>query len=175
MCIRDRDKGIAYLCEFLAMARGVIGKDTPLACDHFGGLSIENAIRLAKAFEPYKLAWAEDIVSWTNWRGLKQISDATETPILTGEDIFGLRGGFDSLIDSRAVDIGLASQPTAAASRSRVFISRCILATAMARSANAALRSAVVARFTASMRSGRVASTSPPMARSAGIKRCEFW
>lgn len=98
------DKGIAYLCEFLAMARAVIGKDTPLACDHFGNLNIENAIRLAKAFEPYHLAWAEDIIPWTNWRGLKQIHDATETPLLTGEDIFGLRGGFDSLIDSKAVD-----------------------------------------------------------------------
>jgi L-alanine-DL-glutamate epimerase-like enolase superfamily enzyme len=99
------DKGLAYLCEFLAMGRDVVGKDVPLACDHFGRLSIPDAIRLAKAMEPYKLAWAEDIVPWTNWRGLKQIKDATETPINTGEDIFGLQGGFDSLIDAQAVDI----------------------------------------------------------------------
>jgi L-alanine-DL-glutamate epimerase-like enolase superfamily enzyme len=99
------DKGLAYLCEFLAMGRSVVGSDTPLACDHFGVRSVEDAIRLAKAMEPYHLAWAEDIVSWTNWRGLKRIADATTTPILTGEDIFGLRGGFDSLIDAQAVDI----------------------------------------------------------------------
>jgi len=99
------DKGLAYLGEFLAMGRGVLGKDTPLACDHFGRLTIESAIRLAKSFEPYNLAWAEDIIPWTNWRGLKQVRDNTETPILSGEDIFGLQGGFDALIDGQAVDI----------------------------------------------------------------------
>jgi L-alanine-DL-glutamate epimerase-like enolase superfamily enzyme len=99
------DKGQAYLCEFLEMGRSVIGPDTPLACDHFGALTVKNAIRLANSFEPYHLAWAEDIVPWTNWRGLKTIRDATETPLNTGEDVFGLRGGFDSLIDSQAVDV----------------------------------------------------------------------
>jgi L-alanine-DL-glutamate epimerase-like enolase superfamily enzyme len=32
------------------------------------------------------------------------ISDATLTPVLTGEDIFGLQGGFQPLLDQRAVD-----------------------------------------------------------------------
>jgi L-alanine-DL-glutamate epimerase-like enolase superfamily enzyme len=99
------DKGLAYLCEFLAMARGVVGKDTPLASDHYGRLTIEGAIRLAKAMEPYNKAWAEDMVPWRNWRGLKQIRDNTATPILSGEDVFGLEGGFDAMIDGQAVDI----------------------------------------------------------------------
>ncbi len=99
------DKGLAYLCEFLAMARGVVGKDTPLACDHFGRLTVQDAIRLGKAMEPYNMAWAEDIIPWMDWRGLKQVRDATETPILSGEDIFGLRLGFDAMIDGQAVDI----------------------------------------------------------------------
>jgi L-alanine-DL-glutamate epimerase-like enolase superfamily enzyme len=99
------DKGLAYLCEFLAMGRDVLGKDAPLACDHFGRLSVEDAIRLAKAMEPYKLAWAEDIIPWMNWRGLKQVRDNTETPILSGEDVFGLQNGFDAMIDNQAVDI----------------------------------------------------------------------
>ncbi|HXK05434.1 MAG TPA: enolase C-terminal domain-like protein, partial [Verrucomicrobiae bacterium] len=41
---------------------------------------------------------------WTNWQGLKEIKAATTTPILTGEDIFGLRNGFDRLLENQAVD-----------------------------------------------------------------------
>jgi L-alanine-DL-glutamate epimerase-like enolase superfamily enzyme len=98
------EKGLGYLCEFIAAIRDVIG-DAPLAADHFGALTVEDAIRYAKAFEPYKLAWAEDLINWRDWRGYKQIKANTKTPILTGEDIFGLQGGFDELIRENAVDI----------------------------------------------------------------------
>ena len=99
------EKGLGYLGEYLAMARGVVGKDMPLACDHFGGLTVENAITLAKSFEPYNLAWAEDLINWQDWRGLKRIRDNTTTPVLTGENAFGLQGGFQDMIDEQAVDI----------------------------------------------------------------------
>ena len=98
------EKGLGYLCEYIAAIRDVIGQGTPLAADHFGPLNVNDAVNYARAFEKYQLSWAEDIVPWTNWRGLKEISGATTTPILTGEDIFGLRNGFDALIDNRAVD-----------------------------------------------------------------------
>ena len=99
------DKGLAYLAEFMAMARGVIGNEYPLASDHYGRLTLEGAIRLAKAMEPYNMAWAEDIVSWTDWRAMKLIRENTTTPILTGENTFGLRGGFQEMIDQQAIDI----------------------------------------------------------------------
>ncbi len=98
------EKGLGYLCEFIAAIRDVVG-DAPLAADHFGRLTVDEAIRYAKAFEPYKLSWAEDLVSWRDWRGLKRIKENTETPVLTGEDIFGLQGGFDELIENQAVDL----------------------------------------------------------------------
>jgi len=107
------DKGLGYLCEFLAAIRDVIGWSAPLAADHFGPLNVNDAIRYAKAFEPYQLAWAEDLLQtregphypWQNWRGYKAISDATNTPVNTGEDIFALEDGFRPLIDNRAVDV----------------------------------------------------------------------
>jgi L-alanine-DL-glutamate epimerase-like enolase superfamily enzyme len=99
------DKGLAYLCEYIAAAKDAIGADTPLAADHFGRLSVEDAIRYAKAFEPYKLAWAEDLIPWRNWRGLKRIKESTTTPVLSGEDIFGLEEGFFELIENEALDI----------------------------------------------------------------------
>jgi len=99
------EKGLRYLCEYIQAVRDAIGWDEPLAADHFGNLSVKDSIRYARAFEPYQLAWAEDFISWTDWRGCKTITEATTTPILTGEDIFGLEEGFSNLIENRAVDI----------------------------------------------------------------------
>ncbi|HWB86639.1 MAG TPA: mandelate racemase/muconate lactonizing enzyme family protein [Bryobacteraceae bacterium] len=98
------EKGLGYLCEYIAAIRDVIGWGTPLAADHFGPLDVNDAIRYARAFEKYQLSWAEDMVRWSNWQGLKEIKDNTTTPILTGEDVFGLAGGFQTLIDNKAVD-----------------------------------------------------------------------
>jgi L-alanine-DL-glutamate epimerase-like enolase superfamily enzyme len=105
------EKGLGYLCEFIAAIRDVIG-DAPLAADHFGPLNLNDSIRYARAFEPYQLSWAEDLLQtrdsnrwpWQNWRAYKAIADATTTPVLTGEDIFGLEDGFQPLIDNHAVD-----------------------------------------------------------------------
>jgi L-alanine-DL-glutamate epimerase-like enolase superfamily enzyme len=99
------EKGLKYLCEYIAAVRDAIGWDQPLGADHFGRLSVNDSIRYARAYEPYQLAWAEDFISCRDWRGFKKISEATTTPILTGEDAFGLEEGFQDLIDNQAVDI----------------------------------------------------------------------
>ena len=39
-----------------------------------------------------------------NWRGYKRITESTRTPILTGENGFGLEERFRELLDNRAVD-----------------------------------------------------------------------
>jgi L-alanine-DL-glutamate epimerase-like enolase superfamily enzyme len=99
------DKGLKYLCEYIAAVRDAIGWDAPLGADHFGRLSVKDSIRYARAFEPYQLAWAEDFIDWRDWRGFKEIREATTTPILTGENTFGLEEGFQDLLDNQAVDI----------------------------------------------------------------------
>ncbi len=101
------EKGLGYLCELLAAGREVIGWETPLAADHFGPLNVDDAIRYSRAFEPYTLAWAEDLIPecWLNWRGFKAIKEATTTPVLTGEQGFGLAECFRNLIDNYAVDL----------------------------------------------------------------------
>ena len=109
------EKGLAYLCEYIQAVREVIGWDAPLATDHFGALTVNDSIRYARAFEKYDLAWAEDMIQVghlgaggdapKNWRAYKELSDATTTPIATGESLFGLEEGFKDLIDHRAVDI----------------------------------------------------------------------
>jgi len=107
------DKGLEYLCEFIAAIRDVIGWSAPLAADHFGPLGVKDSIRYARAFEPYQLAWAEDLLQisegnrypYLNWRAYKTITESTTTPTNTGEDIFGLEEGFQPLIENHAVDV----------------------------------------------------------------------
>ncbi len=99
------DKGLKYMCEYLAAVRDAIGWDAPLAADHFGELSLNDCIRYARAFEPYQLAWAEDLLDYHDWQGYKLLSAATTTPTLTGEYAFGLKEIFRDLLLNRAVDI----------------------------------------------------------------------
>lgn len=109
------EKGLGYLCEYIQAVRDAIGWDVPLAADHFGPLTVNDAIRYARAFEKYNLAWAEDMIQVghlgpggdapRDWVGYKELKDSTTTPIATGESLFGLEEGFKTLIDHRAIDI----------------------------------------------------------------------
>src|SRR5207245_1992324 len=81
------DKGVAYLSDFVAAIREEIGMEVPLASDHYGHIDVNSCIRLARAMEKHQLAWMEDMVPWQFGHLMKQIKDATETPILTGEDM----------------------------------------------------------------------------------------
>jgi L-alanine-DL-glutamate epimerase-like enolase superfamily enzyme len=108
-------KGLGYLCEYVQAVRDSIGWEAPLATDHFGPLDLNDSIRYARAFEPYDLAWAEDMIQVghlgpggdapKNWQAYKELTESTITPIATGESLFGLEEGFKPLIDNRAVDI----------------------------------------------------------------------
>jgi len=96
------DKGIAMLEQYVAAVRDAVGMEIPLSMDHFGHLGVKSIIRLGKAYEKYNLSWMEDVIPWTYTELLKQISDESPTPILTGEDIY-LKEPFEVLCEKRAV------------------------------------------------------------------------
>ena len=102
--IQITDKGLEELQKIVENVRAMVGYEIPLSTDHYGHFDYNNGIRLGKALEKYRLAWLEDIVSWEYTDQYKKMSDALETPILTGEDIYLLKN-FKPLIDARAVDI----------------------------------------------------------------------
>lgn len=102
--IQVTPKGIDYLVQFVADVRKSVGYDVPLSTDHWGHIGVNEAIKLAKAMEPYDLAWMEDLIPWFYTDQLRQITESTTTPILTGEDCY-LLDGFKPLIDNHAVDI----------------------------------------------------------------------
>ncbi len=102
--IQITDKGLDQLAKLVDNVRGMLGYDIPLSTDHYGHFDVNNGIRLGKKLEQYRLAWLEDVIPWEYTEQWKMLSDALETPCLTGEDIYLLKN-FKPLIDAHAVDI----------------------------------------------------------------------
>jgi len=96
------DKGITMLERYVAAVRDAVGMEIPLSIDHLGHLGVKSIIRLGKAYEKYNLSWMEDVIPWNYTELLKQISDESPTPILTGEDIY-LKEPFRVLCENHAV------------------------------------------------------------------------
>ena len=102
--IQITEKGLEEMVKMVEHTRDHIGWDIPICTDHYGHFDLNNGIRLGRAIEKYRLAWMEDVVPWEYTDQWKSLSDALETPMLTGEDIYLLQG-FKPLIDIHAVDI----------------------------------------------------------------------
>jgi len=97
-------KGLEKMVEYAAKAREKLGFEIPLAIDHFGHMGYNEMIKLANAFEPYNIAWLEDLVPWQNTEQWKRITESISTPTLTGEDTYHKKN-FKDLIENRAVDL----------------------------------------------------------------------
>jgi L-alanine-DL-glutamate epimerase-like enolase superfamily enzyme len=102
--IQITDKGLDEMAKLVDHVRGMVGYEIPLSSDHYGHFDLNNGIRLGKALEKYRLAWMEDIVPWDYPEQWKTITEALETPTITGEDIYLLKD-FRPLIDIHATDI----------------------------------------------------------------------
>ncbi len=102
--IQITEKGLDELAKIVENVRNMVGYEIPLSTDHYGHIDVNNCIRLGRRLEKYRLAWLEDMVPWQYTEQHKTITDALETPTLTGEDIFLLEN-FKALIDNHAVDI----------------------------------------------------------------------
>src|SRR5256886_13568566 len=96
------DKGIAMLSEYVAAVRDAVGMEIPLSMDHLGHLGVKSIIRLGRAYEKFNLSWIEDVIPWQYTDLLKEISEQSPTPILTGEDIY-LKEPFQVLCEKHAV------------------------------------------------------------------------
>ncbi|MFZ0393413.1 MAG: mandelate racemase/muconate lactonizing enzyme family protein [Terracidiphilus sp.] len=97
------DKGIDRLSEYVSAVRDNIGYDMPLSMDHLGHIGVKSCIRLGKAYEKFNLEWMEDVIPWYYTDLLKEIREASPTPILTGEDIYRIED-FETLCREHAVD-----------------------------------------------------------------------
>jgi L-alanine-DL-glutamate epimerase-like enolase superfamily enzyme len=85
-------------------ARRGIGPGVELMVDAHGSLEVAVAIKLAKALEPYDIAWFEEPVSPDDRVGQAEVRRATTIPIASGEREF-TRFDFQELLAHRAIDI----------------------------------------------------------------------
>ncbi len=97
-------KGIEVVADYLQMIRDTVGDQVEICADHFVGRNLENMSRQGQALERTRLAWIEEPISWQETMQLKALREAINTPIATGENMFGLES-FQVLIDHQAVDI----------------------------------------------------------------------
>ncbi len=102
--IHVTEKGLDLLVEYVAQVRSAIGYEVPLAVDHFGHIGVEDCIKLARRIEKYNLAWLEDMIPWQLTDQYVRLSQASTTPICTGEDIY-LKENFRPLLESGGVSV----------------------------------------------------------------------
>jgi L-alanine-DL-glutamate epimerase-like enolase superfamily enzyme len=90
--------------ERVAAVRSAIGPDAKLMVDVVQGWTVDQAIRLGRALEPYDLTWIEDPVLFDDVAGLAKVAAALDVPIAAGENDYS-KLGFKRLIDAGAVDL----------------------------------------------------------------------
>lgn len=95
---------IDRMVQEVAFVRGAVDKRLDLAVDMHGRYDATTGKRMAIELEPFKLLWLEEPVPAENIDAMRDIRQATKTPICCGENLF-LRHGFRELLEKRAADI----------------------------------------------------------------------
>jgi L-alanine-DL-glutamate epimerase-like enolase superfamily enzyme len=121
--------GYAKMEAYARQYRSLIGTQFPLSSDHYQGynnftsqLSVESAVALANRMaasdcQGMSGGWMEDIIDW-GWKDgqgipvIKQVTDQTAMPILTGEDMYCL-DEYQAMVAAGAVDIIHPDEATA--------------------------------------------------------------
>jgi len=103
------EQGFKRFVSCVEAMKKVLGDDVGLALDCGPGYMLSDAIRLAKALEPYNLMWMEDLLTgdytpYVMADVYKELTISTTTPIHTGEQIY-LRQNYRELIETNAVRI----------------------------------------------------------------------
>lgn len=101
--------GLAHTIDCVAAMKEVLGDRVGLALDCGPGWMLSDAIRFARAVEPYNLMWLEDMLTgdyipYVNADIYRDLTLSTSTPIHTGEQIY-LRQNFKELIEKKAVRV----------------------------------------------------------------------
>ena len=103
------ERGLKHIIACVEAMKDVLGDEVGLALDCGPGFTVPDAIRLGKALESYNVMWLEDMITGDYTPYVladlyRQVTQATSTPIHTGEQIY-LRQNFVDLIEKHAVNI----------------------------------------------------------------------
>ena len=103
------ERGLKHITACVEAMKDELGDEIGLALDCGPGFTVPDAIRLAKAMEPYNIMWLEDMITGDYTPYVladlyREVRNHTSTPIHTGEQIY-LRQNFRELISTQAVNI----------------------------------------------------------------------
>jgi L-alanine-DL-glutamate epimerase-like enolase superfamily enzyme len=103
------EQGLKYMIKYVENFKRGLGDEIGLAFDCGPGFMVSDAIRLARALEPFNLLWLEDLITgdYTPYvlaDMYREVTQSTTTPIHTGEQIY-LRENFRELIEQKAVRV----------------------------------------------------------------------
>ena len=105
------EKGLNHTIECIEAMKDVLGDEVGLALDVGPGVSVPDALRLAKAVEKFNVMWLEDMITGDYTPYVlsdlySQVTPYTTTPIHTGEQIY-LRQNFKDLIENTEYSISI--------------------------------------------------------------------
>jgi len=103
------ERGIKHIIACVEAMKDVLGDEVGLALDCGPGFMVPDAIRLAKALEPYNIAWLEDMITgdytpYVMADLYREVTRSTVAPIHTGEQIY-LRQNFRELFEQKAINV----------------------------------------------------------------------
>lgn len=88
----------------VAALRETLGEDIEILTDANQALEPRQAIRLARAIEPYEIGWLEEPVASHDFAGHARVRGASNIPIASGETDY-TRFGMKAILDAGAVDV----------------------------------------------------------------------
>ena len=81
--------------------RDAYGDKIEIAVEFHSNWNLTSAIRIAKALEPYRPMWLEDMLLVGNFAQYRQLAESTSLPLIAGERVAG-RYQFGQMLESRA-------------------------------------------------------------------------
>jgi L-alanine-DL-glutamate epimerase-like enolase superfamily enzyme len=90
--------------ERARLVREAVGPDIRLGCDVNERWRVDEAIDMSRWLEEVGFAWLEDPTRHDDYRGLARITAATATPVMAGENNWGVPP-FRIMLEKRSVDI----------------------------------------------------------------------
>ena len=95
---------IDHLTDIVAAVTDELDPAVDVAFDLHWSYSVDTATRIARAIEPYDVAWLEDPVPPSNPETHRRVTESTTTPILAGENLVRL-DGFLPFLTGGALDL----------------------------------------------------------------------
>jgi gluconate/galactonate dehydratase len=95
---------IEQMTEVISVLREAVGPHVEIALDCHWRYNLPDALKIARALEPFHVAWLEDALPPESVDGFRILRESTTVPICTGENL-NLREGFKPLLEQYAVSI----------------------------------------------------------------------